>query len=156
MNSEISNFNDTNVEYNNNRLKVNEGNGKIIKERNFNGIINDDDIKENKGINSNKQNDSNQNRLSSSIEWINYFKNSKINLEEINKILLSNVESIDKENNRLKEALCELLKELKEKGNSLNESLKLISKLNNNYSILFHQYQSLEKNYSILNEENIS
>ena len=156
MNSEISNFNDTNVEYNNNRLKVNEGNGKIIKERNFNGIINDDDIKENKGINSNKQNDSNQNRLSSSIEWINYFKNSKINLEEINKILLSNVESIDKENNRLKEALCELLKELKEKENSLNESLKLISKLNNNYSILFHQYQSLEKNYSILNEENIS
>ena len=156
MSSEIYNLDGINVENKYNNIKINEINGKIIKENNFNGRTNDDGIKENIGINSNNQTDSNQNRLSSSIEWTNYFKNSKINLEEINKMLLSNVESIDKENIRLKEALCELLKEVKEKENSLNESLKLISKLNNNYAILFHQYQSLEKNYSILNEENIS
>ena len=50
------------------------------------------------------ESESNNNKLMSSNEWINYFKQSNINLEEINNALLSNVESIDNENIKLKEA----------------------------------------------------
>ena len=113
--------------------------------------FNNDDL--NESIKSNNQND---NKLMSSSEWMKYFKESKINLEEINKLLLSNVESIDKENIKLKNALYELINDLKEKENSLDKSLKIITKLKNNYSMLFHQYQSLEKKCTKLNEENES
>ena len=107
---------------------------------NINNIMNDDE--------------SNQNKMMSSKEWLNYFNQSKINLEQINNALLSNVESIDNENIKLKEAINELIKDLKEKEDSLEESLALISKLKNNYSNLFHQYQTLEKKYIRLTEEN--
>ena len=113
-------------------------------------------IDNNENINNNilNETDSNKNKLLTSLDWMNYFKQSKINLEEINNALLSNVESIDNENIKLKEALNELIKDLKEKEDSLDESLKIISKLKNNYSNLFHQYQTLEKKYIKLTEEN--
>ena len=139
------NVDDIYINKNNNNTEENEN----INMNNTNSNLND-------SIKINNQNDSNKRKLMSSIEWINYIKQSKINLEEINKVLLSNVESIDNENIKLKEALLELIKDLKEKENSLDESLKIISKLKNNYSILFYQYQSIEKKYSKLNEENES
>ena len=136
--SEIPIINNSNINNNNNERNIN------MNENNDNENID----------NTLNESEPNKNKLMSSKEWINYFKQSKINLEEINNALLSNVESIDNENLKLKEALNELIKDLKEKEDSLEESLKLISKLKNNYSNLFHQYQTLEKKYIKLNEEN--
>ena len=136
--SEIPIINNSNINSNNNERNIN------MNENNDNENID----------NTLNESEPNKNKLMSSKEWINYFKQSKINLEEINNALLSNVESIDNENLKLKEALNELIKDLKEKEDSLEESLKLISKLKNNYSNLFHQYQTLEKKYIKLNEEN--
>ena len=156
-NSNYDNNQEINIQnnINNNDNKENEDNLNI-NDMNMNTNINNNNLNESIKSNNNRNNLS-QNRLfntnSNSSEWINYFKQSKINLEEINKLLLSNVESIDKENIKLKEALTELIKDLKDKDDSLDESLKIISKLKYNYSSLFHQYQSLEKKYSKLNEE---
>ena len=125
---------------------------------NMNNLENSQNIDDNKeNINNNNdinETETNRNKLLTSQDWIKYFKQSKINLEEINNALLSNVESIDNENIKLKEALNELIKDLKEKEDSLDESLNIISKLKNNYSNLFHQYQALEKKYIKLTEEN--
>ena len=141
MTSEIPLFNDSNYENNqlfkiNNENNINNNDEKSIEK--IDNILDNNDLNIknnnlNNSIKSNNINDLNENKLISSIEWINYFKQSKINLEEINKVLLSNVESIDKENIKLKEVLCELIKDLKEKENSLDESLKIISKLKDNY-----------------------
>ena len=75
---------------------------------NMNNLENSQNIDDNKeNINNNDINETetNRNKLLTSQDWINYFKQSKINLEEINNALLSNVESIDNENIKLKEAL---------------------------------------------------
>ena len=160
MNSESHLFNNNNLDSKNS----------LINSKNFQNNLNsnnDENSKENINIlNSNEiinnlneshkfinQNYTNRSKLTEN-EILNYFKLTKSNLEEINKSLLSNVESIDNENIKLKEALTELIKDLKEKENSLDESLRIISKLKDNYSNLFHQYQALEKKYSKLNEEN--
>ena len=146
---------DNNFLYQNN--KQNNNSNENNKENNDKMNLNDLNLNSNElneSIKSINKNDLNRNKLMSSIEWIKFFKKSKINLEEINKVLLSNVESIDNENIKLKEALCELIKDLKEKEKSLDESLKIISKLKENYSSLFHQYQILDKKYRKLNEEN--
>ena len=63
-----------------------------------------DNQNNNNNINMLNESESNNNKLMSSNEWINYFKQSNINLEEIINALLSNVESIDNENIKLKEA----------------------------------------------------
>ena len=134
-------------------LNSNNRKDKIIND--FNENLSNEDINNDNNVNNIiNETEPNHNRLVSSKEWINYFKQSKINLEEINNVLLSNVESIDNENTKLKEALNELIKDLKEKEDSLDESLKIISKLKNNYSNLFHQYQTLEKKCIKLTEEN--
>ena len=134
-------------------LNSNNRKDKIIND--FNENLSNEDINNDNNVNNIiNETEPNHNRLVSSKEWINYFKQSKINLEEINNVLLSNVESIDNENTKLKEALNELIKDLKEKEDSLDESLKIISKLKNNYSNLFHQYQTLEKKSIKLTEEN--
>ena len=156
MSNEIPFLNNSNFDNNNpliqkvnNNQNVDNNNNNLEKINNMN--FNNDDLNE-----SIKSNNLNDNKLMSSSEWVKYFKESKINLEEINKLLLSNVESMDNENIKLKNALYELINDLKEKENSLDESLKIITKLKNNYSTLFHQYQSLEKKCAKLNEENDS
>ena len=84
---------------------------------NMNNLENSQNIDDNKeNINNNNvinETETNRNKLLTSQDWINYFKQSKINLEEINNALLSNVESIDNENIKLKEALKENNKDLK-------------------------------------------
>ena len=161
--SEVPIINNLNFENNNNQQQqMNELNSRNENNENNNDNNNNNNIQNINNININnddlnesiKSNNQNENNLASPREWIKYFKDSKINLEEINKLLLSNVESIDNENIKLKDALCELIKDLKEKEKSLDESLKIISKLKSNYSTLFHQYQNLEKKYAKLNEEN--
>ena len=149
--SEIPQLNNSNI--NNNKEKsILKKNSTTIEIENQN--LNNSNIISNNIINKLNETDSNNNKLMSSKEWINYFKQSNINLEEINTALLSNVESIDNENMKLKEALNELIKDLKEKEDSLDESLKLISKLKINYSNLFNQYKNLENKYIKLSEEN--
>ena len=149
--SEIPQLNNSNI--NNNKEKsILKKNSTTIEIENQN--LNNSNIISNNIINKLNETDSNNNKLMSSKEWINYFKQSNINLEEINTALLSNVESIDNENMKLKEALNELIKDLKEKEDSLDESLKLISKLKTNYSNLFNQYKNLENKYIKLSEEN--
>lgn len=114
---------------------INNNNEKNQSINDFNENINKENININNTNNTLNHTESNQNKIMSSREWINYFNQSKINLEEINNVLLSNVESIDKENIKLKNALYELINDLKEKENSLDKSLKIIIKLKNNYKI---------------------
>ena len=94
---------------------INNNNEKNQSINDFNENINKENININNTNNTLNHTESNQNKIMSSREWINYFNQSKINLEEINNVLLSNVESIDNENTKLKEALNELIKDLKEK-----------------------------------------
>ena len=73
------------------------------EKQNLNNSKNDNNSMENsKNIIDNKENinnnifnetNTNRNKLLTSQDWINYFKQSKINLEEINNALLSNIES---------------------------------------------------------------
>ena len=106
--SEIPQLNNSNI--NNNKEKsILKKNSTTIEIENQN--LNNSNIISNNIINKLNETDSNNNKLMSSKEWINYFKQSNINLEEINTALLSNVESIDNENMKLKEALNELIKD---------------------------------------------
>ena len=73
---------------------------------------------------------------SSSEQWLQYFKQAKIDLEEINKALLNNVETVDNENIKLKEAIRELISDLQEKEVSLEQSQKIIMKLKEEYTKL--------------------
>ena len=81
---------------------------------------------------------------SSSEQWLQYFKQAKIDLEEINKALLNNVETVDNENIKLKEAIRELISDLQEKEVSLDQSQKIIMKLKEEYTKLITEYQNIE------------
>ena len=130
--------------------------------KNYNTISNTKNgNNENIDINNQKPNNKNQNidpsnnkKFLASKEWLNHLKKNKYDLESVNKALLSNAEFIDSENIKLKETICELVADLKDKDNSLDESLKLINKLKANYTSLFHQFQSLEEVNLKLNQEN--
>ena len=81
---------------------------------------------------------------SSSEQWLQYFKQAKIDLEEINKALLNNVETVDNENIKLKEAIRELISDLQEKEVSLDQSQKIIMKLKEEYTKIITEYQNIE------------
>ena len=57
--------------------------------------------------------------------------------------LLKNIKFLDSDNLKLREALNEINLELQEKEEELNESQKLIKKINNEYTHLLNQYKSL-------------
>ena len=88
-----------------------------------------------------------QKNLNTSADWLLYFKKAKIDLEVINQALLNNVESIDKENIKLKSVIKELILDLQQKEHSLGQSHKIINKLKD-------QYTNLIKEYSILDNQN--
>ena len=88
-----------------------------------------------------------QKNLNTSADWLLYFKKAKIDLEVINQALLNNVESIDKENIKLKSVIKELILDLQQKEYSLGQSHKIINKLKD-------QYTNLIKEYSILDNQN--
>ena len=90
---------------------------------------------------------------SSSEQWLQYFKQAKIDLEEINKALLNNVETVDNENIKLKEAIRELISDLQEKEVSLEQSQKIIMKLKEEYTKLIIEYQNIETSNQKLEAE---
>lgn len=95
-----------------------------------------------------------QNKLTSSSDhWLQYFKQAKIDLEQINKALLNNVEVVDNENIQLKEAIRELISDLKEKENSLDQSQKIITKIKDEYTKIMKEYQELENENKNLENE---
>lgn len=91
-------------------------------------------------------------KISKSEDLMNYFKQTKRDFETINKTLMNNVESIDSENQRLKEAISELLSDLKEKEASLDQSQKIIIKLKEEYTKIIQEYQDLKSYTSTLEE----
>lgn len=93
------------------------------------------------------------NLISSSDHWLQYFKQAKIDLEQINKALLNNVEVVDNENIKLKEAIRELISDLKEKENSLDQSQKIITKIKDEYTKIIKEYQELENENKNLENE---
>ena len=99
--------------------------------------------------------------LNTSADWLLYFKKAKIDLEVINKALLNNVKSRDKENIKLKGVIKELILDLQQKEYSLGQSHKIINKLKDQYtnlikeySILDNQNKKLEENIQEINKQN--
>ena len=68
--------------------------------------------------------------------------------------LLNNIQFLDSDNVKLREALKEINIELQEKEEVLNDSQKLIKKINNEYTQLLNQYKSLEEEKNKLKKEN--
>ena len=68
--------------------------------------------------------------------------------------LLKNIQFLDSDNVKLREALKEINIELQEKEEALNDSQKLIKKINNEYTQLLNQYKSLEEEKNKLKKEN--
>ena len=68
--------------------------------------------------------------------------------------LLKNLQLIDSDNAILKEVLSEVNKELQEKNMALNQSHKLLKKLNSSYSKLLNQYQQVEQEKNMLKKDN--
>ena len=87
-------------------------------------------------------------------------QNENINLNNINKELLNNLELYEKENANFKKIIIQLNEKLKEKDEYLAENEKLILKLKNNYLNLSSQYEKIElqfqKNLKNKNEDDIS
>ena len=111
----------------------------------------------------------NQNNKSGNTNPKNYFNDSNLNnnvnnsIKDINSIsanngksLLRNVQFLDGENVKLRELLSELNMELKDKEEALNESQKIIFKLNGEYSQMIKEYKKLEneKNKLLENKDN--
>ena len=68
--------------------------------------------------------------------------------------LLKNIQFLDSDNVKLREALKEINIELHEKEEALNESQKLIKKINSEYTQILNQYKSLEEEKNKLKKEN--
>ena len=82
--------------------------------------------------------------------------NSKIPSSMINNetSLLKNIQFLDSDNIKLREALKEINIELQEKEEQLNESQKLIKKLSNEYTQILNQYRFLDEENNNLKKEN--
>ena len=68
--------------------------------------------------------------------------------------LVKNLQYLDEDNINLREALSELNLELKEKEEALNESQKILRKINDEYSQMVKEFKKLEEEKSSLQEEN--
>ena len=68
--------------------------------------------------------------------------------------LVKNIELLDNDNIKLREALSELNLELKEKEEGLKESQKILKKINDEYSQLVKEYKNLEEKKILYEEEN--
>ena len=84
----------------------------------------------------------------------NIINQSKLSSGAINNELLKNIEILEEENSQLKCALSELQEDLKEKENSIEESQKIITKLNDEYSKIIKELQNLEQINNDLTNEN--
>ena len=68
--------------------------------------------------------------------------------------LVKNLQYLDEDNINLREALSELNMELKEKEEALNESQKILRKINDEYSQMVKEFKKLEEEKNIIQEEN--
>ena len=88
----------------------------------------------------------------------NYSKISKIPSSLIHNnnesSLLKNLQFLDSDNVKLREALKEINKELQLKEEALNESQKLLKKINNEYTQILNQYKTLEEERKYLKKDN--
>ena len=138
------------------------------KTDNLSDLINLNNNMKNKNMYSNKipypQSSKNSSRRNSIYNDLNNSQNNlnqkirDINLvppNNGNKSLLRNVQFLDEENNKLRELLTDLNKELKEKEEALNESQKIILKLKEEYSQIMKEYKKVEteKNKLLENKE---
>lgn len=83
--------------------------------------------------------------------------NKTINIATIthnNTTLVKNLKYLDEDNIKLREALSELSSELKEKEEELNESQKIIRKINDEYCQMVNEFKILEEERNMLSEEN--
>ena len=83
--------------------------------------------------------------------------NKSINIATIthnNTTLVRNLKYLDEDNIKLREALSEMNLELKEKEEELNESQKIIRKINDEYSQMVNEFKILEDERNMLSEEN--
>ena len=100
---------------------------------------------------------------------INIKENSKPKTRNISKIskipsslihnnnessLLKNLQFLDSDNVKLREALKEINKELQQKEEALNESQKLIKKINNEYTQILNQYKAIEEEKAYFKKDN--
>ena len=100
---------------------------------------------------------------------INIKENSKPKTRNISKIskipsslihnnnessLLKNLQFLDSDNVKLREALKEINKELQLKEEALNESQKLIKKINNEYTQILNQYKTIEEEKAYFKKDN--
>ena len=90
----------------------------------------------------------------------NNSKSSKVpsslinNMKNNESTLLKNIQLIDLDNFKLREALNEISQELEEKNLALNQSQKLLKKINFEYAQILNQFQNLEKEKNILKKDN--
>ena len=68
--------------------------------------------------------------------------------------LVKNLEVLDNDNNKLREALSELNLELKEKEKEINESQKILRKINEEYTQLIKEFKKLEEQKNLYQQEN--
>ena len=68
--------------------------------------------------------------------------------------LVKNLQFLDEDNIKLREAMSELNLELKEKGEALNESQKLLRKINDEYTQMVKEFKKLEEERNLYYEEN--
>ena len=68
--------------------------------------------------------------------------------------LVKNLEVLDNDNIKLREALSELNLELKDKEEEINESQKILRKINEEYTQLIKEYKKLEEQKNLYQQEN--
>ena len=68
--------------------------------------------------------------------------------------LVKNLQFLDEDNIKLREAISELNIELKEKEIALNESQKILKKINDEYGQMLKQFKKLEEEKNLYKEEN--
>ena len=86
-----------------------------------------------------------------------YLKNDNNNIPTITHnetSLVKNLQFLDEDNIKLREAMSELNLELKEKEEALNESQKLLKKINNEYTQMVKEFKKLEDERNLYHEEN--
>ena len=94
-----------------------------------------------------------ENNSKFNIKTRNQSKTSKINNNNESS-LLKNLQLIDSDNVKLREVLTELNNELKEKDLALNQSQKLLKKMNKEYTQILNKYQQIEQEKNILKKDN--
>ena len=92
-------------------------------------------------------------KLSKSNSYLTNTTNN-FGVTENNSSLLRNLKYLDEDNIKLREALSELKSEIKEKDMAINESQKIIRKINDEYSQMVKEFKKLEEERNILQEEN--